>query len=199
MKYNDEAVTLKRIFRFLKKIIYTHSNALVFEVPLEFNNAQSKNQKLSIKMAQINDLSYLIEVRGIKFENYAKNAFKHGDICFIAEVDGKAVACLWGRPHDIHLGWVEYDIKLDERTISAADGYTHPKYRDKGLYAKLFVALAEYVNKHEKYIRILGGIEPRNILSMNVHKKLGFKKIVMRIEFIRIIGIKKHKIESDGD
>ncbi len=199
MRYKDEIVTPRRILRFLKKIIYTHSSVLVFETPLEFSKRTSKIPNLNIKEAQMDDLSYLIEERGIIFENYARNAFVHGDICFIAEVDGKAVACLWGRPHDVYLGWVEYDIKLDDRTIGAADGYTHPKYRGQGLYAKLFVALAEYVSKHENYKRILGFIEPRNTLSMNVHKKLGFKKIVMKIEFTRITGIKRHKIESVGD
>ena len=72
---------------------------------------------------------------------------------------------------------------------------TLPKFRNSGVYGAIWDRFVHYFKERPGYTRMYVCIEPRNVRSLNVHKRLGLEKIRIEIRMFRILGIRKRWIK----
>ena len=124
-----------------------------------------------------------------EFEIDAEKLLQSGDMCIIAEANGRIISCVWVALNENYVMEMEKYIRMpDSNSAYLYAVYTVPEYRGFGVAAKAIEKLLVHLKK--KGVRkVYALIHPNNFSSLRCFQKVGFKRIGM-VHFVRILKLK---------
>jgi len=195
-------IGVKSICRFItrnsKKLWFRYGKMYLLELPLDSGSASLNHYGYQVEIISTMDgLNTLTKRRESWFGEVAAKRFSQGDLCFALKKNGEIISCLFAtlKPVVVPIRpYLEYNLPLDKETVCLIDAFTVPEFRGAHAYSAVFNAFYNYF-KGKKFKRIFVFIKPDNIISLKVHQKLGFHRIIMDIKSIRVFGMNKHFIK----
>ncbi len=186
------------IFKKFKVIaVPKYDKLYVFEILLSDIGAITYDKKIKVRIARkIDDIASLIQKRETWFQGQARSLFDQGNLCFVAEIDGQIVSCLWTSFHEVYLPDVKYLLRVTHDVVPLIDGFTLEEYRGGGIYKSLWNYCLEYFKNLEGFNKIYGFIMPINKSSLIVHEKLQLNKIILVIKYLRVFGFSFHFVKK---
>jgi GNAT superfamily N-acetyltransferase len=128
----------------------------------------------------------------------AISRLREGHRLFVSKENGEMVYCLWAEFHDVRIRWLDLCFDIPDDMIYCTGSHTIPEYRNRGIAHKLDAQIAQYFKK-EGFRHIIGVVDPANMASRAVNKKLGIREYQMvrykRYGFIKYYRV--NKINSD--
>ena len=131
--------------------------------------------KVNVRLAGDSDISGLD-----RFEKFrggkACERLKAGDLCFIAEKNGKIVSYAWVCFREGYVAELERKIRVNSNSAYGYDEYTDPDYRGKGILPTVLLSVSDYLFRNGiKEIYEL--VAFNNFPSLRSHRKIGAQGI----------------------
>jgi len=178
---------IKRILKF----IFTTNSAIWFEKDISEKLVEYKTKlPVEIDLTSINqsiewlkrlNLSWVVHPQEIA------TALKYNHFWPSVSVNGKIIGCTKIGFGNVYI--VDYNriMEFPEKMVFIYDTYVLQEERNKGV-AKYLISESIKFLKEKGYTKIKCHIPPWNKVSINVYKKIGFKK-VSYIRYFRIFGV----------
>lgn len=177
--------------RYIRKRLARRNKYFVFEIDLR-NNIPEKENESEISIRRISVTTEDID-KVVRFwvENYkdthplyyneklvrslVRRRLKNGELCFVAEANGKIVHFNWiglFKNMGIYREEPVRFLKIDRSKYAYSYNiYTRPEFRGMGIMASTLFFIEKYLKKigYEKIISCVG---EKNIASIKVHEKM---------------------------
>jgi L-amino acid N-acyltransferase YncA len=199
MNVRGEKLSIKRIARFIKRSVYEQRTMLIYE--MDIDKAQAKFQSsMDITVQQIaqSDLKTLMHGKRDSHLEVMKNRLENGELCFVAKKDGEMMGYIWVRKKVLYFSEVYYKMQIDDDGIWVYDELTFMMWRGKGIQQKILWEIFKY---HENlgYKKVYVGILSENEPSLRAHAKFGFNRLKKEIKLVKVMGVKRHKVNDLGN
>ena len=191
--------SVNNIYRVIKfRLIPAYQKILIVESILKnkYPEPLLKGGTIIEVIRDYEKLKEFAERRGNWYHDYSKDLLNNGNYCFTVQVNGKIESCLWTSFKDIYFHSMQYSLPVPENAVPLIDAYTTEEFRGKGFYKDLWSYFVNYLIDLQKFDRIFVPIYSGNKRSLQVHKKLGADKIVIRVILIKGFGFKYHSLKK---
>jgi len=122
-----------------------------------------------------------------------RKRWDRGDICFLAEADGSAVAVTWASFHKYRMEEVDYVFDPGNGGVYLYDAYTVPEWRLRGVHVNLMEHLLEALP--DRSVRgVYCAVEHGNRHSLRTHLRFGFQ-IARHVVEVRLMGLRWHRVK----
>lgn len=188
LREGNIGLLLKKIYRYIKNIVYDQWKFIYFEFPLDqpfpiFPNRES----VKFRVATIEDIervkTELFPVIDNSIENdkrYFQLIGKKDIQCFLAEKDNKLIHYSWAFTNLSYapiMGTPFRKSKLKERDVFVGPVFTSPKIRGAWVFPYVLMNIIHYIKKYTIANRIILFVDGRNPAAVCFFERLGFKKI----------------------
>ena len=165
---------------------------------LEKNVSEFKEVRLDLEVNlrianSITAVKSLVAQRENWYHDWAKKRFNDGNLCFGVEYNGKIVSCIWTCFNEVYLPNVDYNLKVGNNVAPVLDGWTSPQYRKKGLYSYVKNSCLRYLHEKTDYTRAYFFIQPKNVISLLLHKELN---VVFSVRLIKFFPFKFRRVNQ---
>jgi RimJ/RimL family protein N-acetyltransferase len=167
---------------------------LIFE--LDIKNAPDEVEvktKVEISPLNMTDLDSLLIDKRPSFKSTMLERLEKGDLCFVAKRDEEICGYQWQRPKSQHFGEIDYEVKMDDKSVWIYGSHIFEKERGKRILHKLILEQFKLC-KDMGYERAYCGILSTNKPSLRSFYRFGFKKVVKKIKMVKILGITRHNV-----
>lgn len=117
-----------------------------------------------------------------------------GHRLFVMKKNERMVYSLWAETHDVRIRWLDLRFDLPKRIVYCTASHTIPQFRNKGIARQLDAQIAQYF-KHEGFLCVIGVVDPANMASRAVNKKLGVREYQI-VRYTRYGFIKRYRVNK---
>lgn len=115
---------------------------------------------------------------------------------FVVKQNGKIVFALWAETKNAALWWLDVPLHLPPDTLYISGIFTAREMRNKGMYTKVKDQLFPRLKK-EGITHLIGTIEPRNLLSLDIHRRFGWREY-QTITYQRFWHIRRYTVQKSN-
>ena len=196
-----QKAVISALFKFLKRTVGL--NRLIIIV-LDKSGLRRKKADDSLvhsfRFANRKDLVEMKETEKFEIHDFDIEAHEKGEKCLLHFVNEELAGYTWAHPFLAPTIISGISLKIPNDTIYNYKGFTHPRFRGKGLQSSRYFSLFENFENEAKQ-RLLGYVEFTNWSSQRGQKKGGYLGIgamnYLSIGKITIVFLSK-KIRSNG-
>lgn len=194
MKIRGEALTIKRIFSYIKRSVSERNKMLIFRMDINKVPKQIESGD-NIKVSQIktSELDALMRNRRPIYRQKISERLKRGDRCFVVKKKDKVCGYVWVKPKSFYFSEIRFEVELDDKSIWIYDELVFEKERGKRTLQRVLYEIFEHF-KDTGYKQVYVGILNDNEPSLKAHARFGFNEKAMEIEMVKVLGIKKHNV-----
>jgi GNAT superfamily N-acetyltransferase len=179
-------VSLQRL-AFVEMIVLETSSKISLD-------ALANRAKMDIRLADNGDVR-----KFDRFEKFrlgeAEDRLKAGQLCFIAEKDGKIVNYTWISFHEGYVLELERKILIDPDSAYGYDEYTDPEYRGMGILPTVLANASEHLFQNG-IKRLYELVSSSNFPSLRSHQKTGARKIG-KVTLLRLFNSKRYGCKGE--
>jgi GNAT superfamily N-acetyltransferase len=137
-----------------------------------------------------------------KFDRFRKfrggkavERLRAGDLCFIAEKNGKIPNYTWICFHEAYVPELEAKIRIDPNSAYRYDAYTDPEYRGRGILPIVLTRASDYLFQNG-IERIYDLVSFDNYPSLRSHQKIGSRKMG-EVTFFKLFRSKRYRYKGE--
>lgn len=156
---------------------------------------------VEIRRATKEDLDKFSEIVPKKKLKKFKNWFRNNHICFIALKDGKIIYYQWLAFSNFYNPYINKEFELQKDEVYPIDLFTLPEYRMKNLHLAVDSQVFTYCKDMMRF-KLLATASPDKFPMFQImYKRAGWGNVypLRSITYMRVLGIKKHKIKKMVD
>lgn len=121
---------------------------------------------------------------------------RKGDLCYVAECDGRIVSTAWVGFRENFVSEVEYLHRFANDTVYVYNTHTDQDFRGRGIYVALIGHILSEFGRRGIRVQIL--TVTGNTRALEIHRRL-FGKEIMEIRLVKCLGFRTHRIKRLED
>ncbi len=181
--------------RFLAKAGFVRFSRRLIVIARDIHDCTHREGPLKFELATLEDIEN-DETLDIGFFDKRRTIYRilRGHRLFIIKENRKIQFALWIEKENAAFWWLDLPLRLPDDTAYISAIYTAPEMRNKGIYSSVKDQIYPLLRK-EGITRLVGTIHPDNTLSLNIHRKFGWKEY-QSITYDRLWHIRRYTVQK---